>query len=374
MSRKEWHKRCTDSSKTDYATFKARHKNPPRLSNKTTDPEVANYDEANEIFASGVKLARIGDFDAAVPQIATAYLLDGRSINFMSTLQDEDGDGDDDARDFILDGELLNTLIHHDTTTFGCDVLHIILAVQLGSVQGYGQEMVGIAMVRIDNLVSYLEKHSEIEAPGSMILGGCLTRKELLYQKCSLRMMLGDYKNGVKDLTKALKIDEFYTKAREARACIWAGQNLKPDARIHEEFSRIIKERHVDNRGNEVACAFLALLTLRNSSLGTFRDAKSWHDKMVTATKRNDEIYGKRRQDKLPSVVQTTQRKFLECGNLEIFDLLGAERTTLDEESSKQKRACLSCGATSKAGGGELLKCSKCKVRASFLSNGLGFG
>ena len=28
-------------------------------------------------------------------------------------------------------------------------------------------------------------------------------------------MALGDYKNAIKDLTKALEIDEFYTKARK---------------------------------------------------------------------------------------------------------------------------------------------------------------
>jgi hypothetical protein len=80
--------------------------------------------------------------------------------------------GDDEARNFILDGELLITLLHHDETTFSCDVLYIMLAVFMGSVQGHGQEMIAVAMVRIDKLVSYLEKHPEIEGPNSIVLGG----------------------------------------------------------------------------------------------------------------------------------------------------------------------------------------------------------
>lgn len=359
MSRDIWHKRT--QTETDYETFKARHKNPERLSNKTSDPAAADYDEANEIFANGLKLARIGDFDAAVPQIATAYLLDGRSINFKPSLANVN---DADAKNFMLDLELLYKLIHHDTTTFGCSVLHILLAGRLGSTPDHGQEIVGIALVRIDNLISYLEKDPEIEAPNSMFLGGCLTRKELLYQKSTLRMALGDYKNAIKDLTKALEIDEFYTKARAARACIWAGQKLRSDARIHEEFCRIIQEQHVDNRGNEVAYAFLALKTLGNSSLGTYTDAKSWYDKMLSATKRRDEIYGTRRQDELPPAVRTAKQKFLDCGNLEIFDAMGVERITLrDDSAPKQKRACLTCGATSASDGGVLSKCTRCKVR-----------
>lgn len=364
MSRKEWQERCTRGADTDYAILKAKAQNPQLLSTKSTDPDAADYDEANEIFASGIKLARIGDFDAASPQIATSYLLDGRSTTFTPRLQDA---GDDEARNFILDGELLITLLHHDETTFSCDVLYIMLAVFMGSVQGHGQEMIAVAMVRIDKLVSYLEKHPEIEGPNSIVLGGCLTRKELLYQKSTLRMMLGDYKNAVKDLTMALNIDEFYTKAREARATTWAAQHLKTDVKIHKEFTRILVEHHVDNRGKEVAYAFLAMTTLGNSSLGTFRDAKSWHDKMITATKRRDEIYGKRRQDQLPPSVLTVQRKFRECGDLEIFDTLGVERMTLNEDSSKQKRACLSCGATSAAGGRELSKCTQCKVRYTYI-------
>lgn len=316
------------------------------------------------LFANGVRLARAGDLANATPQIATAYLLDSRCNIFAPVLPD---DIDAESKNFILDGELLLNLIHHDTTSFGCDILHIILALHLGSVRGVdingsvagGQEFIAIAMVRIDKLITYLENHPDVEDPNCIIMGGCLTRKVLLYEKGTLRMGLGDFKNAMKDLSKALEIDEFYTKAREARACTWFGQNMKDDSTIHSEFIRILSENHVDNRGNEVAFAFLATSTLGNSSLGTYRDAKSWHDKMLDAAKRRDELYGKRRQDELPPIVQSAKRKFREYGNLDFTDTIaGVERVTMG--SSKTKRSCLNCGSTESSEGG-LSKCAVCK-------------
>ena len=119
------------------------------------------------------------------------------------------------------------------------------------------------------------------------------------------------------------------------------------------------------NRGNEVAYAFLALKTLGNSSLGSFRDAKAWYDKMLAASKRRDEIYGTRTSLQLPPAVQSAQRTFQEHGDVSILDLIGGvERVTVRGE--KTKRACLKCGATETPDGGQLSMCTKCKVRCSF--------
>ena len=152
MSREQWRVSCRKLHSVDDSN---RLRNPERLSAKTSDPQAADYEEANEMFSNGMKLARLGDFDAAVPQIATAYLLDGRSVNFMLKLPD---DINPESKKFILDAELVEKLIHHDTTSFGCDVLHIIFAIHLGSIPGHGQQFIAIAMVRIDKLISYLKR------------------------------------------------------------------------------------------------------------------------------------------------------------------------------------------------------------------------
>lgn len=321
---------------------------------KTTDPKAADYDEANVLFAQGVRCARSGDKEQGVAQIATAYLLDGRSIIWAPKLPEN---ADAYSKNHLLDAELLMDLIHHDTQSFGADIFHIILAMHMGSLS---QEVIGIAMVRIDKTILYLEDHLEIEDPSNPIMGGCLTRKALLYQKSSLQMALGDFKNAMRSLTKALKIDEFYTQARESRACIWGAKSMKDDKTVHAEFKRVVSEHHADDRGNEVAYAFLVITTLDDSSLGTFDDAKGFYEKMIAAIKRKDEIYGKRRHDELPSAVHSAQRRIQEYGKFDWMDsIAGIERMSIRETT---KRVCLKCGSKSRGDGQGLNKCGRCKV------------
>ena len=86
MSRQQWF--ASQQTKAERFSDMENHLSSQgeRLSDKTDDPEAKNYDEATEIFFNGVKLARAGDFGAASPQIACAYLLNSRSINFSMTL------------------------------------------------------------------------------------------------------------------------------------------------------------------------------------------------------------------------------------------------------------------------------------------------
>jgi len=332
-----------------------------RISSKTSDPQAADFDEAKLLFAQGIACARSGDLETGAVQISSAYLLDGRSIKFVSKLADDIGSASIE-KNYVLDGKLLTDMLQNESpTSFSCDILHIMLAAFLGSTPGHGQELIAVAMVRIDTLVTCIQKNQEIEDPSKHILGGCLTRKALLYQKSSLQMGLGDFKNGMRSLTNALKIDEFYTQARESRACIWGSKHLRSDKTVHAEWKRVISENHVDNRGNEVAYAFLILTTLSDSSLGTVGDARAWYDKMIAAIVRKDEIYGKRRQDELPPAVLSAQSKLNDYdGDLNIWDsIAGIERITVRE---KNRQACLKCGVTETVEGKRLKQCIKCKA------------
>jgi len=103
MSRESWYE-LTGSSASDWREA-SQHK---PLKGRTTDPEALEYDEASELFLHGIKLARRGDLDAGRSQIATAYLLDGRSINFMPLLPQGE---EKEAADLALDPQLLFQLI-----------------------------------------------------------------------------------------------------------------------------------------------------------------------------------------------------------------------------------------------------------------------
>jgi hypothetical protein len=219
-------------------------------------------------------------------------------------------------------------------------------------------------------LYEALQENPHIESPENGILGGCLTRTALLRQRSTFHMAMGNRKKAIKDLTKALKIDPFYTEARESRACVWAAGQLKDGKTIHGEFQRIVSEHHEDNRGNEVAFGWLAITTLNDPSLGTIQDAKTFYEKCLKATMRRDELYGKRTKEELPPVLEILHRNFQQHPEAVNFQrdlhhitqgIQGMGGTSVEEKGLKNKFSCVTCGALQGSNGG-IMKCSRCRL------------
>ena len=357
MSRESWYAGMTaGTAATSFASLGTAA--PKKYSAKTTDPAAADHDEACEIFLNGLRLARSGDFAAACPQIACAYLLDSRSINFIIKLPD------DSKKNFVLDYELMSNLIEHDTESCGSSVLRILLANQLGTTP-FGQQLIAAAMVHINTLYELLENNPAMEAPDSPrpLLGGCLTRKILLRERSALYMAMGNYKSAIKDLTKALKIDENWTWARESRACIWAASKLKGHDVIHKEFKRVVSESHKDHRGNEVAYAWLALTIMNDRSLGSLEDAKGYYEQCKTASARRAEIYGERSEEQIPPPVKLVRQSFGDQPLDPDQIIRSLQNVSLGSNSQhRHKRECVKCGAKSNKEGGRLHQCSRCHV------------
>lgn len=328
--------------------------------------------------------ARDGDhnYDAATANIATAFLMsDGRCVIFSPQLPPGTNPRE------VLDYELLSKLIQHDPTTVSSSVLRMLLGLRMGNTPGMmmqvlriyfissqtcttlsinvhfvgvGQQLLSQSMVHIDLLINLIKADPRIEAPGSQVLGGFLSRKLLLFHKSSVHMSLGDYKSAMKDLSDALKIDEFFTLARESRACIWTSNSMKSDKEIYQEFRRVVSERHKDDRVMEVAYAVLTLKTMKNSSLGTIADARSFYEKMKQSSDRRDEIYGARARGELPSLVKGAHEAMSQSQGMEVYDMLGLERVGRSS-NGKTKYSCLKCGATKCADGSKkLFVCTKC--------------
>ena len=93
--------------------------------------------------------------------------------------------------------------------------MHIATADLFGGAPSNGQEMIAAAMHFIDDLLDAIEKHPEIENPAQGVLGCRLTRTTLLRLRAISHTSLGNYKKATKDWTKALKIDENDTAARQ---------------------------------------------------------------------------------------------------------------------------------------------------------------
>lgn len=112
MSREDWYAgMAKGTAPTSFASLGTSA--PRKLSLLTSDPEAADHDEACELFLQGLRLARCGDFAAAVPQIACAYLLDSRSIKFILKLP---ANSEAFKKSYVLDYQLLEKLIEHDNT------------------------------------------------------------------------------------------------------------------------------------------------------------------------------------------------------------------------------------------------------------------
>ncbi len=360
MSREQW-ANVSRSVHNGYDISAFKHE---PLGPRTNDPEALDLDEAYELFFNGVKLARAGDLAAGCAQIACAFLLDDRSINFVPDLPPGTPG---DITLHVIDLQTLYKMISLDLNGFGSRVLRILLGIKLGSIPGDGQTMIAEAFRCIESLLSIIEMQPEVEDYNRGILGGCCTRKRLLYIRSTLHMSMGNQKNALKDLTKALKIDPNYTTARDARVCVWAGTNLKDNTTIHREYETIVSEYHPDNRGLNVAYAWLAITTFKDPKLGTYEKAKSYYEKSLKASSRYDAIYGKRKKEEEPPVLEQLKVQFASLhANPRALksrkDLDSVQVEIQGDPTSKLKHSCLKCGNREKKdGGGKLMKCARCK-------------
>ncbi|GFH52501.1 hypothetical protein CTEN210_08977 [Chaetoceros tenuissimus] len=370
MSRKQWTNQMRTKSQVDVNNLH-QYRHVP-LAPKTSDPEALNLDEASDIFQIGVKNARDGDLKAACPQIATAFLLDGRSVNFVPMLPPGSSE---ELQLLVVDAMLLYKLVELDHVGLGSNVIKVMLGQYLGHIPGEGQTMIAAAVKSIDWLIGVLEKQPFIEHPDSGILGGCLTRAVLYYLRSSFQMSLGNMKRAIKDLSSSLKCDPSYTRARDARASLWASNNMKNNGVVHREYLRIVKESHPDCRAMEVSYAWLALTTLRDPTLGTLAEAKEYYKKSIQASIRQQEIYGEKSYREPPSVsllksefeklrTDPTATKMRED-----LDKLAATKSesgdsvlkVMEVVNEDKKHLCLTCGKQEQDDGSKLMKCARCK-------------
>ena len=365
MSRQQWFEK-TDRSEQELDGFVGRSE---KLLEKTDDPEAKDFVQAVELFRQGLKLARSGgDLKLAANQITCAFLLNNRSVAI--TMDKLDNLKDQKNKHWILDSDLLIALAKADVNSYACPVLKIMIAQPFF---GKHQSSIAVAMTATEELLDAIADYPSIENPDKDILGGCLTRTNLLFHRSSLHTAMGNRKKAIKDLTNALKIDEFFTKARFSRAHLWASFILKDDRRIHIEFTRVASEFHRDNINIEEVYAWLGIttLTLNDPSIGSVEDAKTHFDKCLQATIRKDEHYGpQRRIDQLPACVQRAHSLFQQLptavdNQRNLHDIIqgmkGISVDEYEEEIRKNKYMCVKCGANRKPDGGMVMQCIRCK-------------
>jgi hypothetical protein len=364
MSNKAWDDQLNrGSSSYQWENVKGQEKN---YHKKTEDPEAHYYDEAIATFFDGVEFARRGNYIKAIPHIGCAFLLDSRSVRYIPILPKRLATA---KRFSTLDAKLFAKLMDNDHGKISSGVMTIMMANFVMSNPKHGQTAIASALKAIETLLINIEENlEEMEGPGSIVHGGCLTRTNLLIKRSSFHMAMGNHKLAIKDLSQALKIDGKCTVARSSRACLWASKKLKDAKILHAEFKRVISEVHEDNRGNEVYYAFLAQTILNDPSLGTVQDAKRYFEKSRMATKRYDVIYGKRQKEALPPILKHVEMKFHMSPKerQEERDLMNVIKDLNNISMGgikivKDKYVCITCGAKEGEKGRDLLRCGKCK-------------
>ena len=231
-----------------------------------------------------------------------------------------------EALNMALDKALLLDLVdlvaitEHNNNIYCSTVLAIMLGELFGERPENKQTVIAHALFSIDNLLETIETHreNEIENPGHGAVAGLLTCPFLLRMRSNFHGTMGNHKKAIKDLNKALKIDENYTKARQKRVNIWEAKDLKDAATIFAEYTRILNEVHEDNDNNDEIYASLAIIIMANPTLGTMDDAKMHYEKCLRAQMRRSELYGRRMKEDEPPVLHMVRDMYAERQNPEL--------------------------------------------------------
>ena len=248
-------------------------------SDKTDNPEAADYDKANKLFLQGFASLREGDTKKNTENMLHAFVLNSRGANMIWHFPRGTSHV---KKKVILDFNTLKELERTNSRAAFCPnkKLHaLVLVIMMGQLamgNTNNQSWITATITNIEAVFGVLKACPHIDGWDGM-MGRCLSSKVLLCMRRSLHMAMGNVKKAVEDLTNALKIDKSYTLARIHRVKIWAYNNLKCTKDVHREYKRIVAELHEDDPENENSYTVLALGTLADPSLGSTEDAKMYY-------------------------------------------------------------------------------------------------
>jgi hypothetical protein len=193
-----------------------------------------------------------------------------------------------------------------------------------------------------------------------------------LRQRSTFHMAMGNRKKAIKDLTKALKIDPFYTEAREIqglRLGSWYGQlkDGKPftgssSGSLSASIMKMIEEMKLRLVGLPSPYHFERPIPRNHSGCqNILREMSQSHNA--------DELYGKRTKEELPPVLDILHRNFQQHPEAVNFQrdlqhiIQGMGGTFVEEKGGLEtKFSCVTCGALQGSNGG-IMKCSsRCRL------------
>lgn len=272
-----------DAATASAACRKRAHHVPLRL--RTSDPEALAWDEAVQMFRSGLAHCRAGDFHQGTPKIACAYLMDTRAVLFMPTLPDEE------AGLSFIDMPLLEQLLEYDRSdSYASQVLMVYVAILFSSAQdGDSKKRVLQALFESSKLLNNLYNDQTLENRGL----GTFKRTTVHKLRSTLYLSIWDMPKAAKELTDALQINPRLAGLRFTRACLLA---VEPGANyevLYKEFLQVVEDSHPDARELREAYAWIAKLSMDHGfGGGTEASVEMYVQKSVIAAARCRELYG----------------------------------------------------------------------------------
>lgn len=334
------------------------------LKTRTFDPEARDFDEAIEIFWSGVRCCRSGDLDQGSALLATSLLLDMRSFKFAVRLPEEA-----EAAMFYVDHALMERLITNPLLqdSYSTAILKVFCPLVYGACHGEEQRSIAASLLAAERLIEFIQDEPSLE---NGPLGGCMKQSKLHYVRSSLFMALGNHKSAATALAAAVKLEPRNVTVRSSLACLWAGLRMKDENALFQEFSRLAEYSHPDARHMSIVYGWLAHLTFLGPSLGTYSDAVQFWAKAKDASARHEELYGTSMMDNsIMKVVQQhvsdlevdpsqveARKSWDTAGNRSRYD------ATSQRGSSDNHYSCVACSKRRTATGGPLLACARCKL------------
>ena len=356
---------------------------------ESNDYEAEEYLEAHELFTQGVAHVRkYGDIDQGKTLIATAFLLDSRSL----ALWHKPGPVPDPDVPLLTGDEFKDICEHTDPTGSLADrifdvILAFIVPESLERVEGQAgtvTQFIQRAVETIDGMLRLLEEKPYLEGDGeSGVLGGLFRRPRLLALKAHLMKRQGNIKKCVECLTRAIELGSGTNSmkllgterdVRFLRAMQWSDphHSNKSMRAIHDEFQAWLEVSSPDHRDRFAAHAMMARFIYQDPSLGTYEDAVSHLERAKASAERQRYLYGNKCADRrltpappywsaalrlfpiedggagddFEAKERAVERRALDDAPPELMEQLEELRLRSETKREKIRNACVKCGST----------------------------
>mmetsp|Transcript_1301 Transcript_1301/g.1589 ORF Transcript_1301/g.1589 Transcript_1301/m.1589 type:complete len:336 (-) Transcript_1301:538-1545(-) len=305
--------------------------------------------------------------------------MDHKSVTYSTSPLPDDLNSDEYKQ--ILDHGLLLKLSNHSLAppsaynNLCLHLMHIIRCPFLGWRESnvgkipllgdIGQFAAFMALKSVDSIIQWLEECPINETRDTPFVG-MLKRTDFLVLRSNILTTLGNHKDAVESLNKALKIDKNHLWSRFNRARLWGLFMMKKSKKIFDEFVIVRSQIREDHIWSVDVYAWITLCIMWDPTIANQDVAKLTYEKCLAAEIRHSVLYpNKEAYDCTPLIIDTvkeTMEAFLQSGSVSMVGVQQRPRLDhFDQNSDKRKQWRYLCSNCCK-NDCKLFACAKCKI------------